>query len=197
MSISRTADLIYTYRFLRLMTTQWKDQDAFEHGIIDDKGKVLRPSRTLRTPAEKDSFTLFHRLIFNLKRILEALPFGKTRLASYAAALFLLRESTDLTDEQIEYVLDKMGVDFSDALDESTTRHWYTLENDNISPGKYKLKSSMTSHITGESLGNGNIIITEMAPVSNIFGAPIYEAEHLKSGSTVYVSIADLEDKIG
>ena len=37
---SRAVDLFVAYRFLRILTTEWKEQEAFKHGIIDDKGKL-------------------------------------------------------------------------------------------------------------------------------------------------------------
>jgi hypothetical protein len=39
----------------------------------------------------------FDRLVFNLKRLLEKVPFGKSQIASYAAALLLLRERNEAT----------------------------------------------------------------------------------------------------
>jgi len=41
-------------------------------------------------------------LILKLKRVLEKLPFGKTKLASYAAALFLLKEEKNIKEETLE-----------------------------------------------------------------------------------------------
>ena len=63
-------DLFVAYRFLRILTTPWEDQEAFKLGIIDKDGKLLRKVNTLTKPEEKKAFTLLHRLVFNLKRIL-------------------------------------------------------------------------------------------------------------------------------
>ena len=35
-------DLFVAYRFLRILTTPWEDQEAFKLGIIDKDGKLLR-----------------------------------------------------------------------------------------------------------------------------------------------------------
>ena len=35
-------DLFVAYRFLRILTTPCEDQPAFQHGIIDKDGKLLR-----------------------------------------------------------------------------------------------------------------------------------------------------------
>ena len=65
---NRAIDFLITYRIVKLLSTDFKDQEAFKFGIIDANGKVLRPSRTLNTQAELDSYTVLHRFIFNLKR---------------------------------------------------------------------------------------------------------------------------------
>jgi len=99
---SRAFDTFITYKIISTLVTDWED-----HGIIDDKGKLLRKSSTLKTNDEKDSYTLFHRFIFNLKRLIEKLPGGRYKLASYAAGLFLIKEEIDterLLNEGEEYV---------------------------------------------------------------------------------------------
>ena len=37
-AVSRVADLYYTYRFIKVLTTPWKDTDAYNLGLLDDKG---------------------------------------------------------------------------------------------------------------------------------------------------------------
>jgi hypothetical protein len=88
-------DLLMLYSTLKRLTTPFEKTKAFELGIIDKDGKVLKKGKDLKTPEEKNAYTLFDRLVFNLKRILEKLPFGKTRIASFAAALFLLKEQNN------------------------------------------------------------------------------------------------------
>ena len=85
--VSRTADLFYAFRFLKLLVTPWNKTGAYEQGIIDENGKNLKKAKELTTGQEKEVYTVFHRLVFNLKRLLMKVPFGKSRLASYAAAL--------------------------------------------------------------------------------------------------------------
>ena len=107
---NQTIDLIYTYRFLKILTTKWEDMDAFEHGIIDEKGKLLRKSRDLKTTEEKDSYTYFHRIVFNMKRLLNKLPGGESKIASYASALFLIREERGIsTDEAYDCMVEDMA----------------------------------------------------------------------------------------
>ena len=98
---SRAIDTVITFRVLKLLTTKWEDHEAFKTGIIDDKGKRIK-SVKIDTKEKKESFTFLHRLVFNLKRLIELLPGGKSRLGSYASALFLIKEHTGLTGSQLD-----------------------------------------------------------------------------------------------
>ena len=116
--VSRTADLFYAFRFLKLLVTPWNKTGAYEQGIIDENGLNLKKARELTKPEEKEVYTVFHRLVFNLKRLLNKIPFGKSKLASYAAALFLIKENTDLTEEEIRKVMEEILGDLDESLNE-------------------------------------------------------------------------------
>ena len=142
--LSRTGDLVYAFRFLRLLTTPWEKSKAFELGLVDEKGKKLKKAST---PEEKSAYTVFHRLVFNIKRILGKLPFGQTKLASYAAALFLIKEQTGMSEEALQSVLTKVLGDIEkDMLEENT---WFQ-EDDKLKPGIYSLTEDIASPKTGE-----------------------------------------------
>ena len=100
---SRGADLYFVFRFLRLLTMKYEKTDAFKYGIIDKKGKPLKRSSDLETVDEKAAYTMLHRLVFKVRRLIEKVPIlGKSILLNYAAALFLLKEQNDTriwTDE--------------------------------------------------------------------------------------------------
>jgi hypothetical protein len=186
--ISQAADTYYTYRFLRTLVTKWEDQEAYKYGIIDDKGKVLRKSSTLRTTDEKASFTYFHRLVFNLKRILEKLPFGKSQLASYAAALFLLKEETEMSEDQIRSVLNELDFDLTDDLTES---YWNVDTEGYLSPGVYSLNEDIASPSTGEmiAVSGTKVIIPAMCEaVDHICGVPIYKVKHQATKTDIYIT---------
>jgi len=86
---NRAVDLVITYRVIKLLVTPFEKQEAFKYGIIDKDGKVLKKYRTLKTTKEKQSYTILHRFVFNLKRILARVGLGG-RLGSFAVALGLL-----------------------------------------------------------------------------------------------------------
>ena len=97
---SRGVDLLITYRIMKLLVTPFDKQEAFKYGIIDKQGKVLRPWRTIFKTAEKQSYTILHRFVFNLKRILQKAGLGG-RLGTFAVALAtLIRENKEFEQHQ-------------------------------------------------------------------------------------------------
>ena len=86
---SRGIDFLITYRVVKLLTTPFEKQEAFKYGIIDDKGKVLIKYKDLRKAEQRRSYTLLHRFVFNLKRILQRGGLGR-KLGSFAVALALV-----------------------------------------------------------------------------------------------------------
>ena len=86
---NRAVDLVITYRVIKLLVTPFEKQEAFKFGIIDKDGKVLKNYRTLKTTKEKQSYTILHRFVFNLKRILARVGLGG-KLGAFAVALGLL-----------------------------------------------------------------------------------------------------------
>ena len=86
--MSRAIDLIITYRVVKLLVTPFEKQPVFKAGIIDADGKVLRKFKTIKG-SERKHYTMLHRFVFNLKRILKKVGLG-SRLGSFAVALALL-----------------------------------------------------------------------------------------------------------
>lgn len=99
--MTRFVDAIIVYRILRKLTTPFKDTEAFRQGIIDDRGRILKKFSDLNTSAERDAYTLLDRLIWRIKRIIEKVPYENKSLASFAAALALVKEHVDAHREPL------------------------------------------------------------------------------------------------
>ena len=153
-------ELFITYKFIRLLVTPWKKTEAFDEGVIDANGKLL-VKVTNQTNVQKKTYTLFHRLVFNIKRILEKIPFGKSRIASYAAALFLLKEETGMEEEDILKVLEDLGYDTSIDLNEEVKE---------INTGQHIL-----NHDILESTKGTIVNLDSIEPVDYFAGVPIYK----------------------
>lgn len=94
-------DLFLVYQFIRKLATPFKEWKAFELGIIDEDGNILRKRRDLNTREEKSAFGVYDVMLLKPKRLLEKTPGGKSRLASYAAALYLIKEWNHFTDNSM------------------------------------------------------------------------------------------------
>lgn len=88
-------DTIYTFRFLKILSTKWENTDAYKLGIIDEDGTPLKKSGDLTTTAEKKAYTPFVRLVFKFKRIMNKVPGGKSAVARYGTALLLIKENKE------------------------------------------------------------------------------------------------------
>lgn len=94
-------DLYLVYQFIRRLTTPFIEWDAYKYGVIDKDGNILKNKSQRKTQEEKDSLKTYDVMILNLKRLLEKLPGGSSKLASYAAALWLIREWNHFSEDSL------------------------------------------------------------------------------------------------
>lgn len=107
-------DTVYTFRFLKILSTKWENTDAYKLNIIDADGTPLKKSKDLLLNKEKDAYTAFIRLIFKLKRLMGKIPGGKSAVARYGAALALIKEH----QEEVE----SMGINLT-VLEEGLCKY--------------------------------------------------------------------------
>lgn len=138
-------DLILVYQFLKRLTTPFDKTKAFELGLIDADGKRLKKASSKE---EKEAMGYFDRLVFNLKRLLGKLPGGSSKLASYAAALFLIKESVNPKEHYSEQ-----------ELIEGLLENFETLERDSMKNLKELMEEAPTN-ATGPAVAGTNGDVT-------------------------------------
>lgn len=126
--MSKAVDLILIYQFLKRLTTPFNKTEAFKLGLIDERGK--RTDKKIETKEEENAYGYFDRLVFNIKKLIEQVPGGKSKLASYAAALFLIRESANPKETYTEQELVEGLMESMDNLEESTGKTLQELVED-------------------------------------------------------------------
>jgi hypothetical protein len=193
--MSRAVDLFVTYRFLKLLVTPWQKQEAYRLGIIDNKGKALKKARDLATEEERSSFSLLHRLVFNVKRIFGKVPGLRSQLGTYAAALFLLKEHYKIENlpegEITKYLLENNLIDLNDSISEEV------IGFGNMLPvGEYKLKDQVTADDDEIDAQPGDVVIAieDTPPSDRILGVDIFPVIHQKSNKKIYISLEDIND---
>lgn len=112
--ISYSIDLINAFRIVKILYQDWTATQAFKLGIIDENGNKIKKPVTLD---EKSAYSPFIRICFRLKKIVNAVPGGDTKLGSLAAAYAMLKEGeldiTSLSKEDLENLFEDVPVNTS------------------------------------------------------------------------------------
>tara|TARA_A100001011_G_scaffold341877_1_gene375006 strand:+ start:176 stop:793 length:618 start_codon:yes stop_codon:yes gene_type:complete len=203
--MGRAIDLFVTYRFLKLLTTPFEKTDAFKLGIIDEKGnrikkpKSTRPAVDLTTTELKNSYTILHKLVFNIKKIFDKVPGLRTKVGTYAAALFLLKdtfkesvEDPDVFEKEFMKYLKENDIEFDDTISEEVIgfgevlpKGNYVLDNDILNKEEEELSAKK---------GDKVVAFDDEPPVDTVLGVEIFPVIHVKTQEKIYVSLEDLKD---
>jgi hypothetical protein len=206
--MGRAIDLFVTYRFIKLLVTPFNKTDAFNLGIIDEDGNRIIPPKpkvgawnktpkSLNTIEEKAAYTVLHKLVFNIKKLFGKVPGLRTKLGTYAAALFLLKDTfkesvddPDVFEKEFMKYLKEEGTEFDDSITESVIgfgevlpKGEYTLANDILNSEEEELTSKK---------GDKVIAYEDESPIDTILGVEIFPVIHIKSQEKIYVSLEDL-----
>ena len=187
------ADLVYTFRFIRMMVMKWESWDAYKEGVIDKNGKRIK-SVKLDSDAKRSSWTPFVRLCANIKRLVQKIPGGGSKLGSFASALYLIKENGNLTDKNLKSILEKTDITTMDFLSEASD--WFILEDGQLSPGVYRVNDYKIVNSSFEEIvfPKDKIRVAEDCyPLDNVFGLNIYKATHLKTNQPIYITSTEIK----
>ena len=187
--MARAIDTVIVFRVLKLLTTKFEDHEAYKLGIIDEKGKRNK-SVKIDTKEKKNAYTYLHRLVFNLKKIIELLPMGKNRLASYAAALFLIKEHCNIKGTQLDkevfkylkegnYIPDDLLEEF-EPIDKLETEKTFHLRRNMIIDENYDAER-------GDTLINSGA-----KPVGKVYGVKLFRMYNIDKNKMMICSGHDL-----
>ena len=206
--MGRAIDLFVTYRFLKILTTPFDKQEAFKLGIIDKDGNRIIPQQKgwsrktkappLETVEEKEAYTILHKLIFNIKKLFNKVPGLRTKVGTYAAALYLLKDTfkesvddPDMFEKEFMKYLKEEGVELDDSITESVIGFGEMLPK-----GKYTLVQDILNKEEEEltaKAGDAVIAYEDQSPIDTILGVEIFPVVHKKSGSVIYVGLEDIK----
>ena len=203
--MGRAVDLFVTYRFLKLLTTPFEKTDAFKLGIIDKDGhriklpKSTKPAVELTTSELKNSYTILHKLIFNIKKLFAKVPGLRTKVGTYAAALFLLKdtfkehvEDPDMFEKEFMKYLKENKIELDREISEEVIGFGEVLPK-----GEYLLKNDILNKEEEEltaKKGDKVAVFDDQAPIDTVLGVEIFPVIHMKTQEKIYVSLEDLKD---
>ena len=204
--MGRAIDLFVTYRFIKLLVTPFEKTQAYKLGIIDKDGKrnteqtVARGVRPtdLNTAEKKNAYTVLHKLVFNIKKIFGKVPGLRTKLGTYAAALFLLKdtfkehvEDPDVFEKEFMKYLKEEGYEIDNTISEEVIgfgevlpKGEYTLVNDILNSEEEELQAKV---------GDKVVAFDDEAPLDTILGIDIFPIVHVKTQEKIYISLEDIK----
>jgi len=160
-------DTFIAYKFIKIISTPWKDTDAYKLGIVDENGKILKKRSTLTSQAEKTAYpSIFYTLCWNIKKLLDKVPVInlKSKPGAMIASVMLLREishkelsNPSLIDDLVKEELSKRGMHIS-MISESASNPKA------IPSGTYSVRGRMIS------------IDSDLLPIDECFGHPVYKS---------------------
>ncbi len=203
--MGRAIDLFVTYRFLKLLTTPFEKQDAFKLGIIDKDGNRIRkpkstlPAVELTTTELKNSYTILHKLVFNIKKLFSKVPGLRTKVGTYAAALFLLKDTfkesvddPDMFEKEFMKYLKENDIELDNEISEEVIgfgeilpKGNYVLVNDILNKEEEELSAKK---------GDKVVSFADEPPVDTVLGVDIFPVVHVKTQEKIYVSLEDIKD---
>ena len=204
--MGRAIDLFVTYRFIKLLVTPFEKTEAYKLGIIDKDGKrnteqtVARGVRPtdLNTAEKKNAYTVLHKLVFNIKRIFNKVPGLRTRMGTYAAALFLLKdtfkehvEDPDVFEKEFMKYLKEEGYEIDNTISEEVIgfgevlpKGEYTLVNDILNNEEEELQAKV---------GDKVVAYDDEPPIDTVLGVEIFPIVHVKTQEKIYISLEDIK----
>ena len=197
--MGRAIDLFVTYRFVKLLTTPFEKTDAYKMGIIDKDGFRIK-GKILYKQSEQSAYTVLHKLVFNIKRIFAKVPGLRTRMGTYAAALFLLKDTfkehvddPEMFEKQLLEYFKENNIEFDNAIVEEVT-----LDNGKLSKGLYVLTQDVVTTEAEDEIdaleGDEVEVFEDSPPEDTILGVDIFSAVHKKTKQKIYVSAEDIKE---
>ena len=204
--MGRAIDLFVTYRFIKLLVTPFDKMPAYKLGIIDKDGarvmektvsRGMQPTQLIGDEM-RSAYTVLHKLVFNIKKIFGKVPGLRTKLGTYAAALFLLKDTfkesvddPDMFEKEFMKYLKEEGYEIDNTISEEVIgfgevlpKGEYTLVND--------ILNSEEEELTAKK-GDKVIAFEDEAPLDTILGIDIFPIVHAKTQEKIYVSLEDIK----
>ena len=204
--MGRAIDLFVTYRFIKLLVTPFDKTPAFKLGIIDKDGNRVMEKTVSRgmQPTEligdekKSAYTVLHKLVFNIKKIFAKVPGLRTKLGTYAAAIFLLKDTfkesvddPDMFEKEFMKYLKEEGYEIDNTISEEVIgfgevlpKGEYTLVNDILNTEEEELQAK---------IGDKVVAFDDEAKIDTVLGVDIFPIIHVKTQEKIYVSLEDIK----
>ena len=156
-------DTYIAYKFIKMLSLPFRKMEAYKLGIIDEKGKRIRTPEADRAAKNAGfKYTNLHKIAINIKRLLSKVPFGRTMLAGFTSALWLLKEEADRMGAKDKHLIEKIFLDYLSSNGFSINLNESQQYKKTLPAGKYSLR------------GKTFIALEDIHPIGDVFGIPVY-----------------------
>lgn len=180
-------DVAIAYTFIRDMTIAFDKTNAFKEGIIDKNGKFLVNKNDATSAQKKHWPNKLTVLAWNIKRLLSKVAIGKSAIASFVSALYLLKEEVegsemDSIQRRVLSLVEEtlFQSDRERMINEAFESSLFPVD---LEPGNYFVSNELVS------------IRESMKPNAYHMGVALYEAKTL-GGRRVVFSKSEIEEEI-
>jgi len=204
--MGRGIDLFVTYRFIKLLVTPFDKMPAYKLGIIDKDGarvmektvsRGMHPTQLIGDEM-RSAYTVLHKLVFNIKKIFGKVPGLRTKLGTYVAALFLLKDTfkesvddPDMFEKEFMKYLKEEGYEIDNTISEEVIgfgevlpKGEYTLVNDILNSEEEELQAKV---------GDKVVAYDDEPPIDTVLGDEIFPIVHVKTQEKIYISLEDIK----
>lgn len=180
----RAIDMYMVYQFIRRLSRPFEKWDAYQTGVIDKQGNIL-VRKSERTSVQQKSFTAFDLMVLKLKKLLGKVPGGSTKIASYMAALWLIKEWNHFTDGSI-LTENTSATDISNSL--SLFLEWYLYYIPVVEEVNKKITEDGEAPTV--NVGSGNIAGLGVGPQGEPGLTKPQQARHRKRAAATSTDLA-------
>lgn len=184
--IKTAVDMYLVYQFLKRLALPFDQWEAFKTGVIDEKGNII-VQKPERSTEQRQSFGKFDLMILKLKKLLAKVPGGSSKLASYMAALWLIKEWNHFTDQTMinESVSD---TDINESLD--LFLEWYLYHIPVLQEGNRKIMEDGEGGAPTVNVGGGDIAGLGVGPQGEPGLTKAQQKKHSKRAAATLADVA-------
>lgn len=184
--MGRFVDSMIALRILNLLVTPFENTPAYKLGIIDSKGKELKKMSQLNTVEQRDAYTLLHRLVYRLKKIVEKVPIENKKLVSLTAAYALIRESLERNEEPVD-----LEFKFINKIEEDLTEEISFVEKV-LSEDKMFTFKQFSEEMGAGAVSGGGVPVNNAASTSGLAGLPPNEPPVSRKAQRRYTKLKNM-----
>lgn len=149
--MAQLVDNLIAFRILSMLVTPFEETESYKMGLIDKNGNPLKKLKDM-TWTEKDNYSMLHRMVFRVKKLMEKIPVVNSKLGTLATAYFLVKECY-----QANRLPSNLEEQFQDLIKKSQKEDIVFVE-EYLLVEKF-IREEMPANVTGEKVSTDQPVV--------------------------------------